>query len=142
MSASGRLSLSAPVRLLVGLTGAAVLAAPALVGAPAVAKPFRAELGTWSTAPDVTPAVLDGQSIRNVIRTSVGGTDLRISLSNAFGDRPVTFDAVRVGRVLSDSLPGAGRRGGPGGQAACRRQPGCGHWPQARLADLRRLGLR
>ncbi|QMV12115.1 SGNH/GDSL hydrolase family protein [Streptomyces lincolnensis] len=34
---------------------------------------------------------------RLVVRTSVGGHDLRIRLSNAFGDRPVTFDGVHAG---------------------------------------------
>jgi hypothetical protein len=35
--------------------------------------------------------------VRNLVHTSIGGSGVRISLSNAFGDRPVTFDSVYVG---------------------------------------------
>lgn len=37
-----------------------------------------------------------GLTVRDVVRTSIGGQALRIRLSNRFGNRPVTFDDVRV----------------------------------------------
>lgn len=56
---------------------------------------------TWGTSADRTTATLDGQTVRNIVHTSVGGTNLRVSLSNAFGDRPVTFDSVYLGLQAS-----------------------------------------
>ncbi|MFC7490232.1 MULTISPECIES: SGNH/GDSL hydrolase family protein [unclassified Knoellia] len=57
------------------------------------------QVGTWGTAVDTTTLRLADQTVRNVIHTSVGGSGLRISLSNAFGSVPVTFDSVWVGRA-------------------------------------------
>src|SRR6266545_352488 len=57
--------------------------------------------GTWSASP--APSRTDGgisqqgftdQTVRMVVRTSVGGSQLRVRLSNAFGARPVTFQAA------------------------------------------------
>ncbi|HZD01458.1 MAG TPA: SGNH/GDSL hydrolase family protein [Actinomycetes bacterium] len=59
--------------------------------------------GTWSASP--APSRTDGgisqqgfadQTVRMVVRTSVGGSELRVRLSNAFGARPVTFEAATV----------------------------------------------
>lgn len=57
------------------------------------------QVGTWGTAVDTTTLALTDQSVRNIVHTSVGGKGLRISLSNAFGSAPVTFDSVWVGRA-------------------------------------------
>jgi lysophospholipase L1-like esterase len=48
-----------------------------------------------------TVQALDDQTIRNIVHTSVGGTALRIRVSNAFGDRAVTIAAATVARQLS-----------------------------------------
>lgn len=40
---------------------------------------------------------------RMVVHTSVGGSEPRIRLSNAFGDQPVTFDSVYAGLQLKDA---------------------------------------
>jgi lysophospholipase L1-like esterase len=48
----------------------------------------------------VFPAPQSGardQSFRMVVRPSIWGREARIRLSNAFGTRPVTFDAVHIG---------------------------------------------
>ncbi|MDF2745004.1 MAG: hydrolase family protein [Actinomycetia bacterium] len=59
--------------------------------------------GTWSASP--APSQTDGgisqqgfadQTVRMVVRTSVGGSQLRVRLSNAFGTGPVRFDAATV----------------------------------------------
>ena len=70
------------------------------------------QVGTWGTAPDATTLSLTDQSVRNIIRTSVGGTNLRMSLSNAFGSGPVTFDSAWVGRAGEGAAvaPGTHRR--------------------------------
>lgn len=57
------------------------------------------QVGTWGTAADVTTLKVADQTVRNVVHTSVGGSNLRISLSNAFGSAPVTFDSAWVGRA-------------------------------------------
>ena len=57
------------------------------------------QVGTWGTAADSTTLTLTDQTVRNIVHTSVGGSGLRISLSNAFGSAPVTFDSVWVGRA-------------------------------------------
>jgi lysophospholipase L1-like esterase len=57
-------------------------------------------VGTWATAPAAgvanTPDGYPNFSIRNVVHTSVGGTQARIRLSNAFGTSPLTFGHVTV----------------------------------------------
>jgi len=40
---------------------------------------------------------LDNQTVRNVVHVHAGGDRVRVHLSNAFGDRPVTLGRVRVG---------------------------------------------
>ena len=42
------------------------------------------------------------QTIRDVISTSVGGQEVRIRLSNRYGDRPLRIGAATVGAVASD----------------------------------------
>lgn len=81
-----------------GLT-AAVLAAVVLQPAPAPAQAVgqRGDVVTWAASADRMGEAAADRSYRLVVRTSVAGTDLRIRLSNAFGDRPVTFDSAYTG---------------------------------------------
>ncbi|MDT0307815.1 SGNH/GDSL hydrolase family protein [Streptomyces sp. DSM 44917] len=57
-------------------------------------------VGTWSASPTgAEPATVDGlpdRSLRNVLRASVGGSSVRVELSNRYGTRPVTFTRVTV----------------------------------------------
>lgn len=101
-----------------GGTGAATdAAAPrshagAAAAGPAVA---GAWVGTWGSAPagaePDTPNGYPGLSIRDVVHTSVGGTALRIGLSNLYGITPLTLThvtvAVAAGSGGPDALPGA-----------------------------------
>ncbi|MFJ8468938.1 SGNH/GDSL hydrolase family protein [Streptomyces swartbergensis] len=52
---------------------------------------------TWASSADRIGEAVDGRGYRLVVRTSVGGTGLRVRLSNAFGNQPVTFDNVHAG---------------------------------------------
>ncbi|MEV7080034.1 SGNH/GDSL hydrolase family protein [Streptomyces sp. NPDC093516] len=81
-----------------GLT-AAVLAAVALQPSPAPAQAAgqRDDVVTWAASADRLGEAAADRSYRLVVRTSVAGTDLRIRLSNAFGDRPVSFDSAYAG---------------------------------------------
>ncbi|MFI6936278.1 SGNH/GDSL hydrolase family protein [Streptomyces sp. NPDC050287] len=52
---------------------------------------------TWGASADRFGEAAADRGYRLVVHTSVGGQDLRVRLSNAFGDRPVTFDSVYAG---------------------------------------------
>jgi lysophospholipase L1-like esterase len=65
-------------------------------------------VGTWSATPALPPPLNSGfappfatgfnnQTIRNIIHTSIGGSAVRVRLTNTFGTQPVTFNAVDVG---------------------------------------------
>jgi lysophospholipase L1-like esterase len=72
----------------------------ALGSAPGNAAPKASttnEVGTWGASADRTTAALDTQTVRDVVHTSIGGSSLRIRLSNAFGSAPVTFGHAYVG---------------------------------------------
>ncbi|WP_327312091.1 SGNH/GDSL hydrolase family protein [Streptomyces sp. NBC_01235] len=72
----------------------------------------RHDVVTWGASADRVGEGVADRGYRLVVRTSVGGTDLRIRLTNAFGDRPVTFDSVYAGvRQQGAALvPGSNRR--------------------------------
>ena len=62
-------------------------------------------VGTWATAPAPAEGVaLGNQTLRMNARVSIGGDTLRVRLSNAYGARPLTIGAARIG--LRDSGPG------------------------------------
>ncbi|MEV0178711.1 SGNH/GDSL hydrolase family protein [Streptomyces sp. NPDC050625] len=63
--------------------------------------------GTWETAPSGTAPALPGAAIRNVVHTSVGGTAVRIRLSNRFGTVPLTLGAVTVALRRAGGGPAA-----------------------------------
>ena len=65
-------------------------------------------IASWATAPQATapldsgfaPPFAEGfndQTIRNIVHTSLGGSAVRVRLTNAYGTQPVTFNAVYVG---------------------------------------------
>ncbi|WP_017571299.1 SGNH/GDSL hydrolase family protein [Nocardiopsis halotolerans] len=64
-------------------------------------------VGTWATAPTATPAtatpVLDDETVRQVVRTSIGGDQLRLRLTNEFGGTPLRVGEVHVALRAGDS---------------------------------------
>jgi len=54
---------------------------------------------TWTTSNVASdrPAAFSNQTIREVVHTTIGGSTVRIRLSNTFGTRPIRLDAVFVG---------------------------------------------
>jgi lysophospholipase L1-like esterase len=81
-----------------------------------LAQPAQASggwVGTWAAAPAAgVPNTSDGYpgfSIRNVVHTSVGGTQTRVHLSNAFGTTPLTLGHVTVAVAASGptAVPGS-----------------------------------
>jgi lysophospholipase L1-like esterase len=113
-----------------------LLAAVALLAALAATSPASATptnrashlrwVGVWSTSPQPPSAVLDGisargfadQTLRLIVRPHASGDWLRLRLSNTFGDRPVTFGRVEVGRRQSGAalVPGSNHPVTFGGQ--------------------------
>jgi lysophospholipase L1-like esterase len=59
-------------------------------------------MGTWATVPQsFLPGSLKtfrNQTLRLIVHTSIGGTRLRIRLSNIHGDRPLVFGGAHVAR--------------------------------------------
>lgn len=79
--------------------------------APAWSTPPSHWISSWTAVPDSPGPALQAQTIRQIVRTSVGGTQLRVRLSNLFGDAPLAIGAAHL--ALRDS--GAAIRPGSGG---------------------------
>jgi lysophospholipase L1-like esterase len=104
-------------RRLVGAVAAAVIAtgaAGALTAASAAPGAGGThEIATWGASADkIGNTTLVNQTVRNVVHTSIGGSNLRIEVSNAFGDSPITFGQAFVGVRSSGAAvqPGTNRQ--------------------------------
>ncbi len=86
------------------LISAATLLAPSLAQKPAPA-PW---VGTWATSPfdgdpwHTIPTLVDS-TLREVVHTSLAGSELRVRLTNEFGKEPLHVDAASVARTASAS---------------------------------------
>ncbi len=97
---------------------AALLISP-LLAAPAPAAASSSTVapwtGAWATSPqrEAGPSFAD-QTLRMLVHPTLGGSPLRIRLSNAYGEQDVTFSAVSVARAVAAGSPelvaGTGRR--------------------------------
>ncbi|GAA3132774.1 SGNH/GDSL hydrolase family protein [Streptomyces rameus] len=86
-----------PCRLAAALlTAVACQSAPA---ARAAAPPAgrASDVVTWAASADRMGEGTAGQGYRLIVRTSVGGTGVRVRFTNAFGDRPLTLDGMYAG---------------------------------------------
>src|SRR6185369_11348971 len=89
--------------------------APTLAPTPApTPAPVSRFLAAWTASPvdaaatlpgliPGAPRVFNNQTVRQVLRLSLGGDTLRIRVSNLFGVGPVTFSGVRVARSTGQS---------------------------------------
>jgi hypothetical protein len=60
--------------------------------------------GTSSlTATPVAAATFNNETVRQVVRLSLGGDSLRVKLSNLFGKAPITFSGMRIARSTGAS---------------------------------------
>ena len=119
-------------RALSSLLASAVLLLGAAAVPPATADPAlpptvpTRAVTTWAASDDMAGGTLDDITVRNIVHTSVGGSDLRVRLSNAKGTKPVTFDSVFVG--VQDEGPalvaGSNRRVAFGGSTSVVIPPG------------------
>lgn len=67
-------------------------------------------VGTWSASPQAAfrPVEFNGQTIRQIVHVSIGGTRVRVRLSNAYGADSLHIGAARVGRRSSGASIVAG----------------------------------
>ena len=77
-------------------------------------------VGTWTAAP--APAegtAFSNHTLRMIPRVSIGGSRLRVRVSNAYGTRPLSIGAACVGRRSAGPalVPGSNRRLTFGGEA-------------------------
>ena len=69
-------------------------------------------VGTWATTPAPAEGVaLSNQTLRMNARISIGGSALRVRLSNAYGSRPLAIGAAHIGLRSSGAgiVPGSDR---------------------------------
>ncbi|MFD5113542.1 SGNH/GDSL hydrolase family protein [Streptomyces sp. NPDC058391] len=80
---------------------------PATAHAPAATTPVV----TWAASADRLDTAVPARTHRIVVHTSAGGSGLRIRLSNAFGEQPVTFGRAYAGVRSSGAalVPGSNR---------------------------------
>jgi lysophospholipase L1-like esterase len=102
------------IKGLLAAVTATTLFAPAL--APARDDDDRRWIGTWTASPQYleppfaapNPGSFNGQTVRQVIRTSVGGSKIRVRLSNEYGTTPLSVGSVTVARHASGAAVVAG----------------------------------
>ncbi len=83
-------------------------------------------VGAWYGAPVSMPAAnLSGRTLRQIVHLHAGGEQIRLRLSNRYGDEPVTLKAISVGQVLGGLAVRAGaQRVLFGGQTTVVLEPG------------------
>src|SRR5580658_8286422 len=66
--------------------------------------------GSWAASQQlpepqnsVTPELLNDATLRQIVHLSVGGSSLRVHISNAFGFLPLHLTSVHIARPLSPS---------------------------------------
>ncbi|TDC20844.1 SGNH/GDSL hydrolase family protein [Streptomyces sp. 8K308] len=101
------------------LLAPAAQASAAQASAQASASGSQPWVGTWATAPTTRPAsdttTFEDQTIRQVVRASVGGAAARVRFSNEFGTEPLVIGEARIARRDpagdgSSALSGSDRR--------------------------------
>ncbi|MDT8913007.1 SGNH/GDSL hydrolase family protein [Amycolatopsis sp. PS_44_ISF1] len=114
---------------------AGVTALSLAVAGPADARPAVAATGAWAAAPVAGQTLfgcpggdggLQDQTVRNIVYPSVGGSKVRVRLSNQFGTAPLVVPAASVGVVLSGArlVPGSSHPLTFGGSKAVTVVPG------------------
>ena len=94
-----------PRRLAAALLAVGAACAPRSSAVPSAPAASPAWVGTWMAAPqrveerNLPPAPgLAGSTLRQVVRTSIGGRRVRVRLSNEFGDGPLEIGGASLAR--------------------------------------------
>jgi lysophospholipase L1-like esterase len=90
------------------------------------AAPAAAPAGPTTTPQTVGARGLNNQTVRMMVRTSIGGRRLRVRLSNAFGGTPVVVGTAHLAIRGKESaiVPDSDRRLSFNGKPGCRIGPG------------------
>ena len=80
---------------------AQMLVRPAPARPPAA--PVTALAGPATTVQQIGTRGFDNQTVRMIVRTSIGGKRLRVRLSNAFGSAPVVVGTAHLALRAQDS---------------------------------------
>lgn len=67
-------------------------------------------VGTWAASPQLAaaPYAFNGQTVREIVHTSVGGNRVRVRISNAYGSEPLVIGAAHVAiRSSGPAIAGA-----------------------------------
>ncbi len=95
-------------------------------GVPPAAQPATPaqQAAAWLQA--INSLGFNNQTVRMIVRTSIGGRRLRVTLSNAFGGAPVAVGAAHIALRAKDSeiVPGSDRALSFGGKPSCALGPG------------------
>src|SRR5690349_9901193 len=90
--------------------GPAIALAPFLLLATAVSSGQTQWVGSWATSQQLVeprnslnPDDLRDTTLRQIVHLSLGGTKLRVHLSNRYGNAPLRFTSVHIARPLSTS---------------------------------------
>ncbi len=68
-------------------------------------------VGAWYAAPSrMLKADLSGRTLRQIVHLHAGGEQLRLRLSNRYGDGPVTLSSISVGQALQGPIVIPGER--------------------------------
>ncbi|MFD8921220.1 SGNH/GDSL hydrolase family protein [Streptomyces sp. NPDC059569] len=112
--------------LAVPTASSALPAATVSAAAPAAVSAATTPVVTWAASADRLDAAVPARTHRVVVHTSAGGSALRIRLSNAFGEQPVTFGRAYVGVRASGAavVPGSNRALSFRGAASVTVPPG------------------
>ncbi|WP_269715476.1 SGNH/GDSL hydrolase family protein [Caulobacter sp. NIBR2454] len=93
-------------RSLIALTAAGFASAPAVSFAASPSAPRW--VGAWASAQQIPephnaldPADMTDATVRQIVRLMIGGSKLRVRLSNRFGTEPLAFSAVHVARTVA-----------------------------------------
>src|SRR5579872_6553780 len=65
--------------------------------------PAQAQAATATPRPAPPPSAFNNQTVRMIARSSVGGSRVRVELSNAFGTTPLTIGAAHIALRAKDS---------------------------------------
>ena len=90
----------APPAATTPVAAAPAAGAPAPAPGPAAPPPAQGRGGRGGFAP---PATVNNQTIRQIVRVSLGGSRVRVVLSNAFGTAPIQIGAAHVALREKDS---------------------------------------
>jgi len=91
------------IRLTLKRTACALLLCSIAASLPARSATDLHWVDTWSAAPASAGPPLPPQTLRQIVRTSVGGSSVRIRVSNLFGTAPLSIGPVHLARHANGS---------------------------------------